>query len=121
MNFATPTCVSFLFSTVSGSGTAGANVHADRALKVAVARVEVHPRLHHAEETEFEERRHEHARRAGAHAEPACRAGVGKMLDAPGAGRRDRTRYALGNRRRLALDDLLRLLGDAGESQKINS
>ena len=43
------------------------------------------------------------------------------MLDAPGTGRRDRTRYAHGNRRRLAMDDLLRLLGDAGESQEINS
>jgi hypothetical protein len=44
----------------------------------------------------------------GYHAEMACRAGVGKVLDAPGAGRRDRTRYAHGNRGRLALDDLFR-------------
>ncbi|MGA7826648.1 MAG: hypothetical protein WCA04_03250, partial [Geobacteraceae bacterium] len=66
-------------------------------------------------------RRHKHPRRAGAHAEMARRAGAGKMLDAPGAGRRDRARHAQRNSRRLALDDLLRLLGDTGESQEIHS
>ena len=51
----------------------------------------------------------------------ARRAGAGKMLDAPGAGRGDRARHAQRNRRRPALDDLLRLLGDTGESQEIHS
>ena len=37
-------------------GAARAKVHADRALKVAVARLEVHTRLHNAEETVFEKR-----------------------------------------------------------------
>ena len=37
-----------IFQRQRQHGAAGANVHADRALKVAVARVEVHPRLHDA-------------------------------------------------------------------------
>jgi hypothetical protein len=63
-----------------------ANVSTDHTFTVAVARIEVHSRLHLHEETEFEERTHKYARRANPHAEIVRRAGIGKMLGAPGAG-----------------------------------
>ena len=57
-----------LFHRQRLNGAAGANVRADRAFVVAVARLEAHPRLHYSKETVFEKRRDEHPRRAGAHA-----------------------------------------------------
>ena len=108
----------FLFHVQWQDGAARTEVYADRAIVIAVAAVEVQPRLHHTFKAKLEERRDEDPRRTGANAEMAGRAGGGKMGDTAGAGWRNRTCHSLGNRRRLALDNGLGWFTDAGEPQK---